>query len=801
MKPLVRFLVTFASVSILAACAEPQSVNVEPATAESSEETGIVMIDGVKKKRIEGFGGIIAESYEDSEEWWPAYQEPKPDAPNIIIFLLDDVGFAQVGSFGGLIETPNIDALANNGLRFNNFHTTALCSPSRASLMAGRNPHSIGLGSHALTAMGFPGYNAVMPESAKSVANYLAEEGYINYALGKWDHTPLYEVSQVGPFDRWPSGEGFQHAYTFMAADVHQFVPVMWNDHRPEPYRKSVHLDQDLADRAIEWITGHKSIKPNLPFMMLWASGSMHSPHHAPDSHIDKYKGKFDMGWDKAREEILERQKKLGIVPANTALTERIDEIPAWDSLPEEEKELYARQMEVFAAQMEWVDLQIGRVVKELDRIGELENTLIFVTADNGASGEGGLAGTFNETYVLNGLQTPLQDNFDNLEDWGRANTYPHYHAGWAMAGNTPFRYFKQSEHRGGQQDHLVIHWPNGIKAKGEIRSQYHHISDIAPTIMEAAGIEVPDSYHGVEQQPMDGVSMMYAFDNPDAPNAKQRQYYEMVGNRAIWVDGWKAVTIHANRMPWELAVTLPFDEDKWELYNVEEDFSEANDLADEMPEKLDELVAIFDEEAWKYNVYPLYDDMIARIGKQQDRLFGDQTEFVYFAPGAFRIAEKSSAPVKNRAHTIETRLEIEGGEEGVLVAVGGMTGGYTMFVKDDKVYYDYNYLNGVYYTLESPTLRRGSNDVKFNFIKTQEFGGIGELYINGEKVDEVEMPLMHISTYSLAETFDVGRDTGTQVSSKYDDPFPYSGTLDRVIFRIDEGAEVPPRTLGTGIY
>jgi len=801
MKPLVRFLVTFASVSILAACAEPQSVNVEPATAESSEETGIVMIDGVKKKRIEGFGGIIAESYEDSEEWWPAYQEPKPDAPNIIIFLLDDVGFAQVGSFGGLIETPNIDALANNGLRFNNFHTTALCSPSRASLMAGRNPHSIGLGSHALTAMGFPGYNAVMPESAKSVANYLAEEGYINYALGKWDHTPLYEVSQVGPFDRWPSGEGFQHAYTFMAADVHQFVPVMWNDHRPEPYRKSVHLDQDLADRAIEWITGHKSIKPNLPFMMLWASGSMHSPHHAPDSHIDKYKGKFDMGWDKAREEILERQKKLGIVPANTALTERIDEIPAWDSLPEEEKELYARQMEVFAAQMEWVDLQIGRVVKELDRIGELENTLIFVTADNGASGEGGLAGTFNETYVLNGLQTPLQDNFDNLEDWGRANTYPHYHAGWAMAGNTPFRYFKQSEHRGGQQDHLVIHWPNGIKAKGEIRSQYHHISDIAPTIMEAAGIEVPDSYHGVEQQPMDGVSMMYAFDNPDAPNAKQRQYYEMFGNRAIWVDGWKAVTIHANRMPWELAVTLPFDEDKWELYNVEEDFSEANDLADEMPEKLDELVAIFDEEAWKYNVYPLYDDMIARIGKQQDRLFGDQTEFVYFAPGAFRIAEKSSAPVKNRAHTIETRLEIEGGEEGVLVAVGGMTGGYTMFVKDDKVYYDYNYLNGVYYTLESPTLRRGSNDVKFNFIKTQEFGGIGELYINGEKVDEVEMPLMHISTYSLAETFDVGRDTGTQVSSKYDDPFPYSGTLDRVIFRIDEGAEVPPRTLGTGIY
>jgi arylsulfatase A-like enzyme len=419
------------------------------ATPEVSKTADIAPVtteqDQVKTKKVEGFGGVIAESYKDSKEWWAPETRPPEDAPNVIIFLLDDVGFAQVGSFGGLIETPNIDRLADNGLRFNNFHTTALCSPSRASLMAGRNPHSIGLGSHALTAMGFPGYNAIMPESAKSVANYLQEHGYVNYALGKWDHTPLYEVSQVGPFDRWPSGEGFQHAYTFMAADVHQFVPVMWNDHTPEPYRKSVHLDQDLADRAIEWITGHKSIKRDLPFMMLWASGSMHSPHHAPDSHIDKYKGKFDVGWDKARETILARQKKLGVVPANTKLTERIDQIPAWDSLSAEEKSLYARQMEVFAAQMEWVDLQIGRVVAELERIGELDNTLIFVTADNGASGEGGLAGTFNETYVLNGLQTPLEANLRAQEDWGRENTYPHYHAGWAMAGNTPFRYFKQN--------------------------------------------------------------------------------------------------------------------------------------------------------------------------------------------------------------------------------------------------------------------------------------------------------------------------------------------------------------------
>ncbi len=745
------------------------------------------MTSSLFSKTQQEFQGKMARSYEDSVEWWPEDPRPPKGAPNVIIFLLDDVGFAQIGSFGGLIDTPNIDQLAKNGLRFNNFHTTALCSPSRASLMAGRNPHSIGMGSHALTAMGFPGYNAIMPESAKSVANYLGEHGYINYALGKWDHTPLYEVSQVGPFDRWPSGEGFHHAYTFMAADVHQFVPVMWNDHTPEPYRKSEHLDKDLADRAILWITGHKSIKPDLPFMMLWASGSMHSPHHAPEEYLIKYRGKFNMGWDKAREQILTNQKKLGIIPKNTKMTERIPEIPAWDSLSDEEKKLYARQMEVFAAQMEHVDHQIGRVVKELKRIGEMDNTLIFVTSDNGASGEGGLAGTFNETYVLNGLQTSLEANLRHYTDWGRENTYPHYHAGWAMAGNTPFRYFKQSEHRGGQHDALIVHWPKKIKAKGEIRNQYHHISDIAPTIMEAAGIEVPDFYHGVKQQPMEGTSMLYAFNNKNAENRKERQYFEMFGNRAIWVDGWKAVTLHANRMPWEVNVVLPFDNDKWELYKVSEDFSESTDLSAQYPEKLEELKKIFDEEAWKYNVYPLYDDMIKRLMKQQDRLFGDQKEYVYYAPGAIRIAEKSSAPVKNRSHTITTKIDLKGGEEGVIVAVGGMTGGFSMFIKGGRLMYDYNYLDGLHYNLISPELPEGPTELKFKFTKTGFLAGTGELYINGKKADEVDMPKMHFSTYSLAETFDVGRDTGTQVTKFYNGPFIFNGKLEKVVILLTD--------------
>jgi arylsulfatase len=690
-----------------------------------------------------------------------------------------------------MVETPNIDRLAANGLRYNNFHTTALCSPTRASLMTGRNPHTIGLGSHSLTAMGFPGYNAIVPDSCKTVANYLADEGYLNYALGKWDHTPLYEISQVGPFNRWPSGEGFHHSYCFMAADVHQFVPVMWDDHHPEPYRESEHLDIDLADRAIEWITGHKSLKPEDPFMMLWASGSMHSPHHAPQEYIDKYRGRFDMGWDVAREQILARQEELGIIPENTKLTERIPEIPAWDSLDAEHQKLYARQMEVFAAQLDHVDDQIGRVMDVLERIGELDNTLVFVTADNGASGEGGLAGTFNETYVLNGLQTPFEASMRHYDDWGNADTYPHYHAGWAMAGNTPFKYFKQSEHRGGQHDSLVVHWPNGIKAKGEIREQYHHISDIAPTIMEAARAEAPDVYHGVEQMPFDGHSMLYSFNDDAAPNVKERQYYEMFGNRAIWSDGWKAVTLHANRMPWELNKRLPFEHDEWELYNVEEDFSESTNIAAEFPEKLAELKEMFDEEAWRYNVYPLHDDMVTRIAKQQDRLFGDRTEYVYYAPGAVRIAEKASAPVKNKSHNIVTTVDLKGEEEGVIVACGGMTGGYAMYIMDGRLVFDYNYLDGVHYKMTSPPLPTGPTELKFNFIKTGEFAGTGELYVAAEKVGEVAMPDMHISTYSLAETFDVGCDTGTQVDPAYEgSPFPFTGELDRVVVNLTNAGE-----------
>lgn len=757
-----RVLLLFMLVSILSACISSSSGRPE-------------------------FKGKIARSYKDSQEWWPEEKRPKESAPNVLIFILDDVGFAQMGAFGGLIKTPNIDKLASNGLRYNNFHTTSLCSPSRASLLAGRNPHSIGLGSHALTAMGFPGYNAIIPESAKSVANYLKDVGYVNYALGKWDHTPLYEVTQAGPFNRWPSGEGFDHGYNFMSADVHQFVPVMWNDHTPEEYHKSYHLDRDLADRAITWITGHKSVKPGVPFMMLWASGSMHSPHHAPAEYLNKYQGKFDMGWDAAREKILSQQKQLGVVPQSTKLSPRISEIPAWDSLSKEQKKLYARQMEVFAAQMEFVDSQIGRVVSELARIGELENTLIIVTSDNGASAEGGLNGTFNEVIALNGQQTPLEVNMKHYDEWGTESTFPHYHAGWAMAGNTPFKYFKQMVHRGGQHNGLIIHWPRGIRAKGEVRSQYHHIIDLAPTILEAASVAMPERYEGIKQQPMDGISMVYTFDNQQAPTKKNKQYYEMFGNRAIWQDGWKAVSLHANRMPWNVNVSLPFENDQWELYHVAQDFSESDDLAQKFPEKLESLKKVFDEEAWKYGVYPLHDDMAMRLNKQREKMFGNKKDFVYYAPGSVRIAEAAFAPIRNRSHEIATSIDLQGIEEGVIASIGGMTGGFSMFIKNHRLYFDYNYFDMEHYLLESPELPRGPTTLKFNFIKTGNFAGVGELYINEQKVAQVDMPKMHFTAFSISETFDVGQDSGTQVSPLYQGPFKFSGKLDKITVNIKD--------------
>jgi arylsulfatase A-like enzyme len=746
-----------------------------------------------KTKTIDGFDGVIARRYEDSTPAWPKEERPPKDAPNVLLILLDDTGYGHLGCFGGLTETPHMDRLAANGLRYNNFHTTALCSPSRACILSGRNHHSIGLGSHAITAMGFPGYAGRVPLSAQEVARVAQDGGWTTYALGKWDHTPTFMIHQVGPFQYWPTNDGFDHTYTFMAADANNYRPVMFAGHEPiEPARGNpdYHLSTDMADKAIYYLTGQKSIDPDRPFFMFWAPGAMHAPHHAPPEFIEKYRGKFDMGWDKAREMIHQRQLEMGVIPPGTKLTERTKEIPAWDSLSADEKKMYARQMEAFAGQLDHVDMEIGRMIAALERIGELDNTLIILTSDNGASAEGGMSGTHNEMLLVNNLQTELEENLKRYDEWGSEETNNHFHAGWAMAGNTPFKYFKQVVHRGGVQDPLIIHWPAGIEAKGEVRDQYHHIIDIAPTIMDVLGLEAPKKIDGIKQIPFDGVSMAYSFNDADAPDRRTRQYYELFGNRAMYLDGWKAVTIHGNRMPWIIAGTFPFEDDVWELYHVAEDFSESTNLADKYPKKLEELKAAWDEEAWKYNVYPLYDDIASRLSNVVKQFAPLRPEYVFYPPGAVRIAEPYSPPVKNRNHSITAYTAIpEDGASGVLACSGGLYGGYTFFVSGNHLVYEYNAYNEDRYQVKSQkALPTGEVELRADYEAVGRQTGQVTLYVNGEKVGEGTVDRTMPGTFSLSETFDVGTDTGTPVSRDYTrDNAKFTGRLDRVVIRLSQ--------------
>lgn len=735
----------------------------------------------------------IGRTLETSVAVWPEPVAAPEGAPNVLIWLIDDAGFAQTGAFGGLIETPTIDRLAATGLRYNNFHTTAICSASRAALLAGRNHHSVGMGSHALLAMGFPGYNGQIPKSAASVAKVLQQRGYVTMALGKWDHTPPGDVTIAGPFDRWPTGDGFDHFYGFMSADTNNFKPAMWADHTPiEPAqgKPDYHLSADMADQAILYVTGVKSARPARPFFMYWATGAVHAPHHAPKEWIEHYKGRFDMGWDKAREMIFARQKELGVVPPDTQLTTRPDIIPAWDSLPADAQRMYARQMEVFAAQLSHADHEFGRIVDMLDRIGELANTLIIVASDNGASAEGGLGGTYSEARQYNGLTTTsYQENLERYDDWGGPDTYPHYHAGWAMAGNTPFKWFKQQVHRGGQQDPLVINWPQGIKARGELRTQYHHIIDLMPTILEAAGIEMPELVDGVRQKPLDGIAMNYTFDDPMAGDRRTVQYYEMFGNRAIYADGWEAVARHGDRMPWvNISPSVPYENDSWELYDISKDFSANRNLAAEYPQKLAALQGLLDQEFFKYNVYPLNDELLKRITEVFVRFGPKGDHFVYHPPGARRITEALSPPIKNRSYTISAELTVPPeGAEGVIIAAGGNKAGYALYVQDDRLVYEYNYFADVWYTITSDqVVPPGDVTVALEFTRTGEYQGKAVLLINGREVGETLLEKTVPSIFSLEETLDIGLDTGTPVSERYETPFDFSGVIKQVVVDLD---------------
>ena len=754
----------------------------------------VIMMVGVYAQ-TEEFKGKIGKTLENSEEYWPEPINPPKDAPNVLIWLIDDMGYGHSSSFGGLTPTPNIDQLSNKGLRYNNFHTTALCSPTRASINAGRNHHNIGMGSHSLTAMGFPGYNAHPPETAKGFAEILKKAGWSTMFIGKWDHTPQWESTFAGPFDRWPSGEGYEHFYGFMSGDMNNFNPIMWMDQTPmQPNydQPGYHVNEDMANTAIRWISMLRASAHDKPFCMFWATGAVHAPHQAPRDWIERFKGKFDMGYDKARELILANQIEMGIVPEGTKLSPRDEEIPAWETLNDKEKELYARQMEAFAAQLAYTDYEFGRVLDYLERIGELDNTLVIFTSDNGGSAEGGLHGTFNENGFFNGVPNiPYEVNSQYINEWGNRVGVWHVTAGWTQAGNTPFQYYKQSAHRGGNADALVISWPKGIDKKyhSQIRTQYHHIIDIAPTILEACGVEAPKVIDGIEQIPFDGVPMNYSFNMPNAEDTRTVQYYELFGNRGIYADGWTAVTLHRDKRPWVLNAEGTLDDDVWELYNLEEDFSQSNNLADQYPEKLEELKALFEEEALKNNVYPLDGDLGPRLAKMQARAAPQDEELVYYPPAAIRVHESVSPPVKNKSHELIAEVNIpENGGDGMLVTAGGRTAGYGFFIKGGYLMYVYNYI-GINRTviISDEKVPTGKSELRMKFTKTGNFKGDAEIFINGKSVGKEHIDKTVPATFSIEETFDVGEDTGSPIiEDVYAVPFRCEA-LEKLTVKIDK--------------
>jgi arylsulfatase len=564
------------------------------------------------------FPGKVGLTYSESEPAFPQAIAAPTQAPNVLLVLLDDMGFGQTSTFGGPIDTPHLTHLAERGLRYNQFHVTALCSPTRAALLTGRNHHSVNTGVVEELATGFPGYTTILPRSAATVAEVLRQNGYNTAAFGKWHNTPDYETSAAGPFDRWPTQLGFEYFYGFLGGDTNQWSPALVENTKrlQTPINQpNYHLTTDLVDHAITWIRTQQSIAPDKPFFAYLATGATHAPHHAPKAWIDQYKGKFDQGWDRLRQETVARQKQLGVIPANAQLTPRPAELPAWDSLSPTEQKLYAHQAEVFAGFTAHTDAEVGRLIEAIAQLGELDNTLIiYIVGDNGASAEGGLTGSVNELKVFNGVPEDPQQLLASLDDLGGPKTFNHFHAAWAWAMNTPFQWTKQiASHFGGTRDPLVIAWGDRIPDRGGLRSQFHHVIDIAPTILEVAGITSPTIVNGVEQQPVEGTSLAYTFTDAEANSRHTTQYFEMFGNRAIYDRGWVAAARHG-RLPWEAVSRTTFDQDRWELYNITTDFSEANDLAAQNPSQLKRLQALFVSEAKNHQVFPLDDRILNRF-------------------------------------------------------------------------------------------------------------------------------------------------------------------------------------------
>ncbi len=703
-------------------------------------------------------------------------QAPK-GAPNVVIILIDDFGFGQASTFGGPIPMPTLDHLAAAGLRYNQFHVTALCSPTRTALLTGRNHHTNNAGAVMDIATAFPGNSGVRPNSVAPLAEMLRLNGYSTAAFGKYHETAPWEVSISGPFDRWPTHSGFDKFYGFIGGETNQWAPLIYDGTSKvePPDDPNYHFTTDMTNQAIAWVRYQQALTPDKPFFVYFAPGATHAPHHVPKEWIDKFKGKFDQGWDKMREEVLARQKQLGVVPPDTKLATKPEAIKDWDSLSSDEKKLFARQMEVYAGFAAMTDYEIGRLVKAIEDMGELDNTLIFyIVGDNGASAEGGMNGLFNEETFFNGVPETIADQLKHLDEFGGPKAFSHYAAGWAIAGDTPFAWAKQvASNYGGTRNPLVIHWPKRVKAKGELRSQWHHVTDIAPTVMEAAGLPFPKSVNGTVQKPFEGVSMVYTFDDPKAKSRHSTQYFEILGNRAIYHDGWVAATVH--RAPWETKPRATLEQDKWELYNVEKDFSESTDIAAQYPAKLKEMQDLFMKEALKYNVLPIDDRSSERLDPARagrPDLMGGRTS-LNLSEGMTGMMENAFINMKNRSFSITAEVEIpQGGAEGVILCQAGRFGGWSLYMKDGKPSFAYNWVGLQRYTITAPQpLPAGKATVRYEFAYDGGGlgkGGTGTLYVNGQKVAVGRIEHTNANLFSADEAADVGVDEGTPVTEDY---------------------------------
>jgi arylsulfatase len=712
------------------------------------------------------------------------------NAPNVLIVLIDDMGFGQSSAFGGPIHMPTVEQLANEGLRYNEFHTTALCSPTRAALLSGRNHHMNNMGSITETATAFPGQTGQRPNSVAPLAEMLRLNGYSTAAFGKSHETAAWEVSPSGPTDRWPTRSGFDKFYGFIGGETNQWAPLIYdgmNQVEP-PHEPNYNFMTDMTDKAIAWMQYQKSLTPDKPFFIYFAPGAVHAPHHVPKEWIAKYKGKFDQGWDKLREETLARQIKLGVVPAVTKLAPKPEAIKDWAALTADEKKLFAREMEVFAGFGEYADTEIGRLIAAIKATGQLDNTLVFyIVGDNGASAEGGMNGLFNEMSYFNGVQESIQDMLKHYDELGGPMTYSHYAAGWAVAGDTPFEWVKQvASSYGGTRNGMVIHWPKGIEAKNEVRSQWHHVIDIAPTVLEAAGLPEPKSVNGTAQTPIEGVSLAYTFANAKAPSTHTTQYFEIFGNRAVYNDGWLAGTVH--RAAWETKPRRPLEDDIWELYDTRSDFSLANDVAAKNPAKLKEMQDLFLKEAIKYSVLPIDDRTLERMNAAmvgRPTLMAGRTSLTVYQ-GMIGMSENVFINVKNQSHTITADVEIpRNGAEGVILAQAGRFGGWSLYVKDGKPTYTYNWLGLQRYTVAAKeALPTGKATIRFEFAYDGGGvgrGGTGTLFVNGKNVATGRIEHTQCCAFSADEGADVGADEGTPVTEAYKVPFKFTGKIAKV--------------------